>query len=313
MNNTAARTAAENLQHILDHWDHLRESLDTAGPGGTWPPTRPGAEYLRTLDEHHAAEASIEQQVGAALAHALSHPQRLVTVRHHTGQLYYACAFCEHVGDGQAHPVRDRDARQLGEHPAPIRLHVADACRAIAAALVGLADDIASRDAIDADWRPADWHRGGEREPRDAPTAARWLLARLGNGMCCSDHDAERARIGRYARDAVDRLDRVLGIGRASAALPLPCPWCLGMLVAHMEAGTVMSVTCATGLIDCAAPVPFDVDRRARVWSRPEQLAALQRALDAAERRRADEEQRARRAEDRRRQRAAAKERTAAA
>ncbi|WP_329032231.1 hypothetical protein OIE71_04625 [Streptomyces sp. NBC_01725] len=308
MNHTA-RTAAENLQHIADHWGHLRESLDTAGPGGTWPPARPGAEYLRALD----AADSAEQQLVAALAHAVSHPQRLVTVRHHTGQLYYACAFCEHVGEGLAHPVREDRGTQLGEHPAPIRLHIADACRAIEAALVGLADDIASRDAVAPDWRPSDWHRGGEREPRDAPTAARWLLARLGNEPCCPAHDAEWARIGQYAREAANRLDRVLGIGHTSAPLPLPCPWCSGLLVAHMEAGTVMSVTCSTGLVDCVAPVPFDIDRRARVWSSAEQLASLHRALDAAERKLADEEQRAKRADARRRQRAAAKDRTAAA
>ncbi|MFF2189268.1 hypothetical protein [Streptomyces sp. NPDC058155] len=305
MNNTR-RTAAENLQHVVNHWDHLRESLDTAGPGGTWPPARPGSEYLRALDETDTAE----QQITAALAHAVSHPQRLTTTRHHTGQLYYACRFCEHVGDGQAHPVReDRDAQQLGEHPAPIRLHIADACRAIEAALVGLADSIASRDAID----PTDWHNG-VREQRDAPTAALWLLARLGDATsCCPAHDTERARIGQYAREAAARLDRALGIGRISAPLPLPCPWCGGDLVMHTEAGTVMSVTCATGLVDCAAPVPFDVDQRARVWSSAEQLAALQRALDAAERKLADEEERAKRADARRRQRAAAKGRTAAA
>lgn len=306
MNHTA-RTAAENLQHIVNHWDHLRESLDTAGPGGTWPPARPGAEYLRRLDEADTAE----QQLAAALAHALDHPQRLVTVRHHTGQLYYACAFCHHVGEGQAHPVReDRGPQQLGEHPAPIRLHIADACRAIEAALVGLADDIASRDALTPDWRPADWHRGGEREPRDAPTAARWLLARLGDDApCCQAHAAERARISQYAREAANRLDRVLGIGHTSAPMPLPCPWCSGLLVAHMEAGTVMSVTCSTGLVDCAAPVPFDIDRRARIWSSAEQLAGLHRALDAAEKKQAEAEQRARRTEARRRQREASRSR----
>lgn len=301
-----ARTAAENLQHILDHWDHLRSALDTAGPGGTWPPARPGAEYLRALDDQDAAEVSL----AAVLAHAVDHPQRLVTVRHHTGQLYYACAFCEHVGEGLPHPVReDRDPAMLGERPVPIRLHIADACRAIELALCTLADSIAVRDAAD----PADWYRA-DREQRTTPTAAEWLLTRLGDGPCCPTHDADRVRIGAYAREAAARLDRALGIGYTSRVLPgMPCPWCAGDLVMHTEAGTVMSVTCATGLIDCSAPVPFDVDRRARVWSTVEQLAALQRALDAAERKRVTSEQRARRTEDRRRQRALARDRTAAA
>ncbi|MFF9568477.1 hypothetical protein [Streptomyces sp. NPDC014685] len=304
MNHTA-RTTAENLQHIVDHWDHLRAALDTTGPGTTWPPARPGAEYLRALDDQDA-----EQSLAAALAHALDHPQRLVTIRHHTGQLYYRCAHCEHVGEGLPHPVReDRAPEQLGERPVPVRLHIVDACRAIETALVALADSIAARDAAD----PADWYHGN-REQRTAPAAAGWLLGQLGDGPCCPTHDTDRARITECAREAAARLDRVLGTGRRSAHLPgMPCPWCGGDLVMHTDAGTVMSVTCSTGLIDCAAPVPFDVDRRARVWSSVEQLAALQRALDAAEQKRAEAEYRARRAEDRRRQRAAARDRTAAA
>ncbi|WP_138908935.1 hypothetical protein [Streptomyces chryseus] len=308
MNHTApARTTAENLQHILDHWDHLRALLDTSGPGAPWPPRKPGAEYLRALDEQDAAERSLAD----AIAHAVAHPQQLVTTRHPSGQLYYACAFCSHVGEGHTHPVReDRDPAQLGERPVPIRLHVADACRAIEVALCALADSIAARDAID----PADWH-GRTRAQRTAPAAARWLLARLGDGAsCCPTHDTDRARIAQYARTAADRLDRVLGTGRTSAILPgKPCPWCGGDLVIHTESGTVMSVTCATGLIDCAAPIPFDVDRRARVWSTVEQLAALQRAIDAAERKRSEEEERAQRAEARRLQRAAARNRANAA
>lgn len=312
MNHTArhTRTPAENLQHVLDHWEHLRAALDTAGPGGVWPPARPGADYLRALDDQDAAEVTAEQQLAAAIAHTLDHPQRLVTTRHHTGQLYYRCAFCDHVGEGLPHPMRpDRDAVQLGERPVPVRLHIVDACRAIEIALCSLADSIASRGAVD----PADWHRG-DREQRTAPTAARWLLTRLGDGPCCPTHDSEQGQIERYAREAAARLDRALGIGYTSATLPgMPCPWCGGDLVMHSEAGMVMSVTCSTGLIDCDAPVPFDVDRRARVWSSVEQLAALQRALDAAERKRAEAEHRARRAEDRRRQRAAARDRAAAA
>lgn len=308
MNHT--RTTAENLTHIRDYWEHLRAALDTAGPGGTWPPSRPGVEYLRALDDHDAAEVSAEMQLAAAIAHALDHPQQLVTTRHHTGQLYYRCAHCEHVGEGLPHPIReDRDPAQLGERPVPLRLHIVDACRAIEIALCGLADSIASRDAAD----PADWYRA-DPEQRTAPTAALWLLTRLGDGPCCPTHDADRARITEYAREAAARLDRVLGIGYTSARLPgMPCPWCGGDLIMHSEAHTVVSVTCATGLIDCSAPVPFDVDQRARVWSTVEQLAGLQRALDTAEKRKREAEQRARRAEDRRRQREAARARERAA
>ncbi|MFQ6851244.1 hypothetical protein AAIB46_10145 [Streptomyces sp. 35M1] len=311
MSNIApARTTAENLQHILDQWDHLREALDTTGPGTSWPPARPGAEYLRALDDQDAAEVTAEQSLAAAIAHAIAHPQQLVTTRHPSGQLYYQCAHCEHVGEGTAHPVReDRDPAQLGERPVPLRLHVVDACRMIELVLVRLADEIAARDAHD----PADWH-GGRPEGRTAPVAAAWLLTRVGDGPCCPTHDTDRARIAERAREAAARIDRVLGTGRTSRVLAgMPCPWCGGELVIHTEAGTVLSVTCATGLIDCDAPVRFDVDARARVWSTPEQLAALQRALDAAERSRSAAEDRAKRADARRRQRAAARDRAAAA
>ncbi|MFE5658343.1 hypothetical protein ACFQ9H_19400 [Streptomyces sp. NPDC056517] len=311
MNNARhPRTTAENLQHVTTYWPHLRALLDTDGPAPTWPPQRPGAEYLHALDDQDAAEVTAAQQLAAALAHALSHPQQLVTVRHESGQLYYACAHCEHVGEGQAHPVReDRDPAQLGDRPVPIRLHVADACRAIEIALCSLADAIGIPDALDY----ADWY-GRDREQRTAPNAARWLLARYGEGPAVSAlHGRERIRIDGYAREAAARLDRVLGTGRSASPMPgRPCPWCGGELVLHTEAGTVVSVTCSTGLVDCNAPVRFDIERRARVWSTPEQLAGLQRALDAAEAKRAEAEGRAKRAEARRLQRAAAKERAAA-
>ncbi|MEU0992326.1 hypothetical protein [Streptomyces sp. NPDC005953] len=328
------RTAAQDLQHVLDHWEHLRDLLDTAEPGGTWPPGRASVEYLRALDVQDAAEVTAGHTLAEALAHALHHPQRLVTIRHHTGQLYYACAHCDHVGDGHTHPVRpDRAPEQLGEHPLPIRLHIADTCRAIELALCGLADAIAAQDATDpvtarwlanadpdiehtriADYTlyPATWaHTISQR--RTAPDAARWLLARLHHLDDTPSPDSEHTRIARYAREAAGRIDRLLGLGRTTVVMHgMPCPWCGGELVMTVEAGTVTRVTCATGLIDCAAPVPFDVDLRARVWSRVEQLAALQKALEAAERKKAAQEQQVRRAEARRLQRAAAKARAVA-
>ncbi|MEU0991100.1 hypothetical protein [Streptomyces sp. NPDC005953] len=326
------RTAAEDLQHVLDHWEHLRDLLDTAEPGA-WPPDRSSVEYLRDLDGQDAAHVAHERSAADVLAHALHHPQRLVTTRHHTGQLYYACEHCTHVGDGRTHPVRpDRAPEQLGEHPLPIRLHIADACRTIELALCGLADAIATRDATDpvaARWLadpvpdvehaqvagyalyPATWaHTISER--RTAPGAARWLLARLHHLDDTPSPDGEHARIARYAREAAGRIDRLLGLGRTVVVMHgMPCPWCGGDLVMTVESGIVSRVTCATGLIDCAAPVAFDVDLRARVWSRVEQLAALQKALEAAERKKAAQEQRVRRAEARRLQRAAAKARAA--
>jgi hypothetical protein len=302
MQHTArTHTASDDLQSIVDHWQHLRALIDTSQSSDTWPPAMGKAEYLRALDDQDAAEVSAEQLIAAAIAYALDHPQQLVTVRHPSGQLYYECAHCEHVGEGLPHPVReDRSEAQLGERPVPIRLHVADASRAIEIALCGLADELAARDALD----PADWH-GRDRAQRTAPNAARWLMGRVTLGPCCPTHDAEQDRIARYAREAADRLDRVVGLRRSVELYPAPCPWCGGELLAHTDSETVTSMMCGTGLIDCSAPVPFDVDRRARVWSTPEQLADLRRALDDAARRR-------KRADDRRRQRAAARENAAA-
>ncbi|MGO4630529.1 hypothetical protein AB4225_06230 [Streptomyces sp. 2RAF24] len=303
---THTRTPAENLQHVIDRWDDLRELLDTSNPTSpTWPPARPGVDYLRALDGQDAAEAAGYRTLAEAIAHALHHPQQLVTTRHSSGQLYYACAHCERVGEGHAHPVReDRDPAQLGERPVPIRLHVADARRAITIGLVSLADELATRDALDC----RDWY-GRDPERKTATAAAEWLLGRLATAPA-----RERTRIGGFAREAAARLDRVLGTGRVSAPMPgQPCPWCGGELVMHTESGSVVSITCATGLVDCAGPAPFDVEQRARVWSTVEQLAALQRALSAAARARAEADRRTRQAAARRVQRAAARQRASAA
>lgn len=294
------RTPLDDLQTIVDHWQHLRALIDTTQTVDTPPPTT--RDYLRALDDHDAAEVSVAQQIAAALAHALDHPQQLVTRYDEHGRPHYRCAHCDHTGEGGAHPVReDRDPMQLGERPVPLRLHVTDASRAIEAALCGLADSLATRDALD----PADWH-GRDRAERTAPTAARWLMGRLRDEPCCPTHDAEQQQIARHAREAAERLDRVVGLRRSAAMLGMPCPWCGGDLVAHLDGDAIERVTCATGLVDCSAPAPFDVALRARVWSTPEQLVVLQREIHEAARRR-------KRAEARARQRAAARARQDAA
>ncbi|MFF9088621.1 hypothetical protein ACF1BE_19755 [Streptomyces sp. NPDC014991] len=298
------RSTRDDLQAIVDHWDHLRALLDTRQTtDGTWPPTTGYGQYMRALEEHDAAEVAAERSLAEAIAHAVHHPQRLVTRHDEHGRPQYVCQHCDHTGEGIPHPVREeRNPEQLGERPVPLRLHVADASRAIEIALCALADELAARDALD----PADWY-GRDRAQRTAPAAARWLMSRLRTESCCPTHDAEQDRIARYAREAADRLDRVVGLRRAAAVLPgMPCPWCGGDLVAHTEAGVIVRITCGTGLVDCTAPVPFDVDQRARVWSTPEQLAVLRRALGDAARRR-------KRAEARARQRAAARNRHDAA
>ncbi|MEV8124086.1 hypothetical protein AB0P07_08225 [Streptomyces sp. NPDC085944] len=300
---TRTRPALDDLQTIVDHWQHLRALIDTTQTVDTWPPTTNTADYLRALDDQDAAEVTVAQQIAAALAHAADHPQQLVTHHDEHGRPQYRCAHCDHTGEGLPHGVReDRDPQQLGERPVPIRLHVADASRAIEVALCTLADRIAVRDAYD----PADWH-GRDRAERTAPNAAKWLIGRLRDEPCCPTHDAEQQQIARHAREAADRLDRVVGLRRSSAVLGMPCPGCGGDLVAHTDGGAIERVTCSTGLVDCSASARFDVTMRARVWSSPEELADLQRQVQEAARRRRKSEARARqRAAARARQNAAA-------
>lgn len=301
MISTAARTALDDLQTIVDHWDHLRALLDSRQPVHTPPAT--AREYLHDLDDQDAADVSAQQQLAAAIAHALDHAQQLVTRYDEHGRPHYRCAHCDHTGDGIPHPIReDRDPLQLGERPVPIRLHVVDAIRAIEVGLCGLADRIAARDALD----PADWH-GRDRALRTAPAAARWLMTRLRDEPCCSTHAVEQQQIAHHARAAADRLNRVVGLQTTESVMPgMPCPWCGGDLVVHTEGEVIVRIVCATGLVGCTAPAPFDVDRRARVWSTPEQFAELRREINAAGRRR-------KRAEARARQRAAARAREVAA
>ncbi|MFI5809007.1 hypothetical protein [Streptomyces sp. NPDC051561] len=327
MNHTApARTAADDLRVVLTHWAHLRSLLDSATPD-VWPPLRPGSEYLRTFDEHDAAEVAADR-----------HAQQLVTTRHPSGQLYYQCAHCDQVGEDGLHPVRaDRGPAQLAEQPAPLRLHVVDTIRAVELVLAALADEIAAdvqRDVIAAPRRASTLDPAGhelallaardDTDPhrwrynlsdRSAPRAAQWLLDRLVDepGPCLPLSDAHRERITRIAREAARRIERTIGTDRRTVELPRPCPWCEGVLLMHTGSDVDTVVSCATGLVDCGAPVRFNVDTMRREWSTPEQLAALYVALDAAEARQREADRRAQRAEARRRQREAAKGRDVAA
>ncbi|SDL33467.1 hypothetical protein [Streptomyces indicus] len=272
-----ARIAADDLRVVLDHWQHMRDLIDTARP-------RTGAEYLRALDAHDAAEAALDRAAAA--------PER------------------EHL--------------VLAEQPAPLRLHVVDACRAVEVTLCSLADEIAAevqrspitppRRAVAGDAAALDlellamrdaaderrW-RYNLSEQRTAPRAAEWLLARLHDeaGPFLPLDEAQRARIGRIAREAARRIERTVGIEQRRA-YPMddrPCPWCGATLTMHRGGSDADAVTCENGY-DCGAPVPVVEGRR--TWAAPHELVALEQALAAAEQRR-------KRAEARRRQRAAAR------
>ncbi|MFD8970515.1 hypothetical protein ACFV0C_36935 [Streptomyces sp. NPDC059568] len=302
-------TADQHLTSIITTWPHLQDLLTTRS-ADTWPPTSK-AEYAKQLDEHDAAEVA-----------AGRHAQQLATIRHESGQLYYQCAECNHVGDGHQHPVReDRADDGLGERPVPLRLHVLDTMRTVTIAVTTLADQIAAvvqRAPITSN-RPSkldprtmeierlaaldarDPHRWRHNRPADnSPVAAaRWLLARLREekGPCEPLRAHHRQHIAEVAAEAARRIARVLGSDRRHDPMPRPCPWSGGVLTLHHGGDEPEQITCEHGH-DCGAPVPV-VDGR-RTWTGPE-LVELEKALDAAD-------HRAKRAAAKRRQRAAKSE-----
>ncbi|MCX4615730.1 hypothetical protein [Streptomyces mirabilis] len=322
MPHTARRTTADDLQVVVDHWTHMRDLIDTSQTSGTWPAAMGKGEYLHEVD-----------RTRSELELAIEHAQHLITKHDEHGRVQYECVHCDYVGEGGAHtPRADREPGQLGERPVPIRLHVVDACRAVEVALCSLADLIAAEVQLapltpmpavkhtgygtrrEAQIAAADRARRGELAAEDvaspyrwsftmgdrsAVRAAEWLLARF-NGEtehCKPISSLHRAHITVVAREAARRIERTIGGLGARYSVPMddrPCPYCGSSLTLHRGGGLDDVVVCAGP--DCEAPVGLDGGRR--TWSTPEQLAALQVALDAAAQRR-------KRADARRRQRAA--------
>jgi hypothetical protein len=328
MQHAARRSTADDLQVVIDHWTHMRDLIDTSQASDTWPPAMGKSEYLHDLDRtRREFELAIE------------HAQHLITKTDEHGRPQYECVHCDYVGEGGPHtPRTDRDGLALGERPVPLRLHVVDACRAVENALCTLADEVAAavqlapmspmrpvkhagyatlreaqvaaadrarRDllaAADAA-SPARWSfRGG----RSAVRAAEWLLARIEGqpGPFLPLRSLHRAHIAVVAAAAARRVERTIGgsVDRYSVPMDEPCPYCGGRLTMHAGGGEDDAVTCSGP--DCEAPVGVEGGRR--TWSTAEQLAALQREVEAAARRR-------KRAADRARQRAAARARQSAA
>ncbi|MCT9145376.1 hypothetical protein N4G67_41030, partial [Streptomyces violarus] len=168
MQHTAARTALDDLQIVIDHWTHMRALIDTTQ--STDPSSR--ADYLRRLDDHDRDET----------AELLQHAQQLVTRIDEHGRVQYECARCDYVGEGRAHlPRGDRDPNKLGERPVPLRLHVVDACRAVEVALCETADQVAAevqRDTVKPLRRPIPGDPVGLQlamlATRDESDPARW-------------------------------------------------------------------------------------------------------------------------------------------
>ncbi|MFE5771422.1 hypothetical protein ACFQ7O_24015 [Streptomyces sp. NPDC056485] len=269
---TTGRTATEDLTTIATLWPYLQEALGT--PNTTaWPPAGL-RDYLQRLDR-------LDREDARGL-----HYQRLIHTRHATGQPWYECVDCAHVGDGREHPVRpDRDPAQLGERPSVMAAAVADTMRVVTRVLVGLADRVAeSVQRQPMAGAPADWQARGwseqERDQRDelarddaadvrrwrrasarpnGQHAALWLLARAQGapgpfGPLSAGH---RREIERAAAGAAGRVERTLDIGDQSGEISRPCR-CGGVITVHSGTTTEAYARCdgcgkAWTLADAAA------------------------------------------------------------
>jgi hypothetical protein len=207
-------TAATHLRTCALHWADLHEAAGQPAQLGAFGLGLRG--YLARLDQADAEQIEYER-------HQAAHLRSL-----------------------------ERDPIQLGDRPTPVRLHILDTMRAVEAALVACADDIArtaQRAPISVPAaRKADYHTlrdariaaadrqrrvqlalADERDPRrwrytghrTAPHAALWLLARIERapGPCRRITDVEGKRIATVAAGAADRVERALDIASQSRTL----------------------------------------------------------------------------------------------
>lgn len=233
-------STATHLRTIALHWTDLHEAAGQPAQIGAFGLGLRG--YLARLDQADAEQLEFER-------HQAAHLRSL-----------------------------ERDPIQLGERPVPVRLHILDTMRAVEAALVHCADEIADRvqrapmampsarhadtyatrrqahlafedrkrqaqlahaDLVD----PRRWKYTGRRT---APHAALWLLARIERapGPCRRLTDAEEQRIGTIAGGAADRVERALDIAAQQRTLSTPCPDCGGAVDVHGGEGRVPVAHC---------------------------------------------------------------------
>lgn len=216
------------LRQITLTWPQIATALED-GTTGTWPPAGRMTDYLAALDDTAAAE------------------HRYHRARHRL--------------------ILDRDPAQLGTTRPPLSIHVHDTMRTIELALAGCADAIAARVQIEPipfpgpEW-PADdrarraarsradiadprrWRFRG-RTPR-APYTALWLLARVEArpGPFRPLTDTDRRHIGGIAREAIARMDGVLGLSVAEVQHDRACPDCAGPVTVRTEAGDPPTARC---------------------------------------------------------------------
>ncbi|MBT2449460.1 hypothetical protein J7F03_20685 [Streptomyces sp. ISL-43] len=221
-------TTATALRTIATDWPRLTTALED-GTNGTWPPAGRMTDYLRALDVEQAEYDRWRAGHRAAL---------------------------------------DRNPAQLGATRPPLSIHVHDAMRTIEIALAGCADVIAAQSQIEptpfatADWPAADRTRRNARARADladpkrwrfrgnvprAPYTALWLLARVEArpGPFRPLTDAGRRHIAGIAREAVTRMDRVLGLVVADVEDARPCPDCGGLITVRSGAGAPPMARCS--------------------------------------------------------------------
>lgn len=232
--------AAHHLRTLITEWPRLTDALDQHGTN--WLASR--ADLFRTLDEADATEV---------LAHRLGH-----------------------------RAILDRSPHQIGATRPPLAIHVHDTRRSIEAALAGCADVIASKVQIEpipypgTDWPANDRARRAARSRADladprrwryhgrtpaAPYTALWLLARAEArpGPFRPLTGGDRQYISGIAREAVTRMERVLGLAVRTTPADRPCPDCSGPVIVRTEAGDPPTARCE----GCG-----------RVWTLAEPIAA---------------------------------------
>ncbi|APD18525.1 hypothetical protein HOR43_gp32 [Streptomyces phage Ididsumtinwong] len=264
-----ALTTAADLRAVREQWGDLLVAIEQR-PADTWPP-RETRGFLDQLGDAHQDD---EQHLG-------------------------------------------RTPLTLRQHPAPANLTALDAALAVEAALFATCDALAARYQQPPrrrtvplrSWPPRSIERedqGDRADPRrwTPPTldpagrtiaagsrahglhwAAVWLEGRAlgedqGDGLFSPLGDDVLADLATVARRARRRVEAALGRDGRTTALPDPCPWCRGELLARTVPGGEPSATCQTGE---QCPAPAALDRGRRTW-RGADLAALWTALDGRRR-----------------------------
>ncbi|APD18628.1 hypothetical protein SEA_PAPAYASALAD_49 [Streptomyces phage PapayaSalad] len=266
-----------------------------------------------TLPEHALATAAdlraVREQWGDLLVAIEQRPADTWPPRETRG-------FLDQLGDAHQEDEQHlgRTPLTLRQHPAPANLTALDAAHAVEAALFTACDSIATRYqrpvrthlrgggtakhgtarvVVDEDdradprrWTPSTVGPSGRTLAAGSRAhglhwAAVWLEGRAldedqGDGLFYPLGDGVLADLATVARRARRRVEAALGRDGRTTALPDPCPWCGGELLARTVPGGEPSATCQTGE---QCPAPAALDRGRRTW-RGADLAALWAALD---------------------------------